>query len=122
VGIVIATYNRAHVVMRAIDSVLGQTYPNVRAIVVDDGSTDGTIEALNACDCNRPLKVIRLGTNRGAPVARNDGIAAASGEYVAFLDSDDVWHPQKLRRQIERLRQLGPDFGACYTRVVNTKA
>ena len=93
VSVVIPTYNRAQQTIAAMESVLAQTYPNFEIIVVDDGSTDGSGEAIqrfiaqktNGC---HPIYFFSQ-PNQGASVARNTGIAKARGEYIAFLDSDD---------------------------------
>lgn len=109
VSAVIPTYNRARVVSEAIDSVLGQTYPHVEVIVVDDGSTDDTLEMLKSYGDR-----IRLVSqeNRGPAAARNRGVAASRGEIIAFLDSDDLWLPTKLERQVELLQKT-PDSVPC---------
>jgi glycosyltransferase involved in cell wall biosynthesis len=97
VTVVIPTFNRARSLGRAIDSVLAQTYTNFELIVVDDGSTDNTPELL-ARFANR-IQVIRQ-PNSGPSVARNTGIRAARGKFIAFLDSDDEWLPEKLEQQV----------------------
>jgi glycosyltransferase involved in cell wall biosynthesis len=104
VSTIIPTYNRASLVSEAIDSVLAQTYPQIEVIVIDDGSTDGTLEVLKRYG-NR-IQVISQ-PNAGPAAARNRGIDAAQGEMVAFLDSDDLWLPEKLARQVKLLQQLG---------------
>jgi glycosyltransferase involved in cell wall biosynthesis len=119
VTVVIPTFNRAHCIARAIGSVERQTYRSLEIIVVDDGSSDGTAEVVQNLRCVRPLTFLRLNPNQGAAAARNRGIAAARGDYVAFLDSDDEWHPRKLERQLEALSERGPEFGACYTAIVS---
>jgi len=101
VSVVVPTYNRSEVLPRAVDSVLEQTYEDFELVVVDDGSDDGTLTLLDSYDDPR-LRVITHGTNRGANVARNTGIEHANGEFVAFLDSDDEWHPDKLAQQLAR--------------------
>ncbi|UCD78296.1 MAG: glycosyltransferase [Desulfobacterales bacterium] len=98
VSVIIPTYNRAWVVKEAVDSVLTQEYDDFELIVVDDGSTDDTRKALSACGPR--IKVLRQ-PNRGVSAARNRGIAAAAGHLVAFLDSDDLWLPSKLARQVD---------------------
>lgn len=113
VSALIPTYNRRPYVFRAIESVLAQTVPVDEIIVVDDGSTDGTAEAIRSRYGSR-VGVFRQG-NGGVPVARRRTVEEAQGEWVAFLDSDDVWHPTKLERQFDALTTLGNDFGACFT-------
>jgi glycosyltransferase involved in cell wall biosynthesis len=109
----IPTYNRRTEVLRAIDSVLAQTVPVDEIIVVDDGSTDGSAEAIR----NRYGARVTLfqQENAGVSAARNVGILEARGEWVAFLDSDDIWFPTKIERQIEALAALGDGFGMCFT-------
>jgi glycosyltransferase involved in cell wall biosynthesis len=101
--VVIPTYNRADVLQRAMDSVLEQTVRDLELVVVDDGSTDDTQAVVESYDDDR-VRYVAHETNRGANVARNTGIEAAEGRYVAFLDSDDEWHPRKLEAQLQRLR------------------
>ena len=95
VSVIIPAYNRAHLVGRAIASVFAQSYRNFEIIVVDDASTDDLAATLAEAG-GLQLRCITHPRNRGAAAARNTGIAAASGEFVAFLDSDDVWFPDKL--------------------------
>jgi glycosyltransferase involved in cell wall biosynthesis len=94
---VITTFNQASYIAAALESVLGQTYPLHQVIVVDDGSRDGTPDAI------RPyldhIHYIRQ-ENRGVAPARNTGVAAASGDLIAFLDGDDVWEPEKIEKQV----------------------
>lgn len=102
VTVVIPTYNRAAFVVKAVDSVLNQTFKDFEIIVVDDGSTDGTRSALKPY-ANRIKYVYR--NNAGASAARNAGIALAAGEWIAFLDSDDEWLPDCLASQMEAINQ-----------------
>ena len=111
VSVVIPTFNRAHILGRAIASVLGQTHADLELIIVDDGSVDGT-EALVRGIADRRLRYVRQERNRGVSAARNRGIAEARGEWLAFLDSDDEWLPQKLERQLLALH--GVDCVASY--------
>jgi hypothetical protein len=102
VSAVIPTYNRADMVEAAVRSALNQTYDALEVLVVDDGSSDDTVARLAAF--GEPVRVIRHDTNRGAAAARNTGIAEARGEYVALLDSDDLWEPDKTARQLDFMR------------------
>lgn len=113
VSAVIPTYNRQAHVLRAIDSVLSQTVPVDEIIVVDDGSTDRTAEVIRG-RYGSQVMVLRQ-ENAGVSAARNRGIHEARGEWIAFLDSDDVWLPTKLKRQFEAVSALGAEFGACFT-------
>ncbi len=101
VSVVIPTYNRAHVLGEAMQSVLDQTFDGFELIVVDDGSTDNTKEVVASFGDPR-IKYIYQ-ENRGASAAYNTGILASRGEYIAFLDSDDIWLPQKLELQVKLL-------------------
>jgi len=103
ITVVIPTYNRASYVCSAIDSVLLQTFEDFEIIVIDDGSTDDTLARLSAYRDKR-LKVIHQ-NNLSQGIARNTGILESSGEYIAFLDSDDVWLPDKLELQYMQLRR-----------------
>ena len=101
VSVIIPTYNRANLISETVNSVLAQTYHNFEVIVVDDGSTDNTLSVLSGY--GNQIRVIRQ-ENQGAGAARNTGIREATGEFVAFLDSDDLWYPYKLERQVEHLK------------------
>jgi len=110
VSVIIPTYNYARYVAEAIDSALGQTYAPLEVIVVDDASTDDTPRVLAAYGDR--IRAIRQ-PNGGAGAARNTGIAAARGEYVAFLDADDVWLPAKLQLQMA-LFKADPTLGLVH--------
>ncbi|MGA9176791.1 MAG: glycosyltransferase [Desulfobacterales bacterium] len=114
VSVIIPTYNRAWVMKEAIDSVLAQDYTEFELIVVDDGSTDHTSDVL---DSYRNVIKVLSQKNKGVSAARNRGIAEASGKFIAFLDSDDLWLPQKLTVQIEFFNQT-PDALICQTEEV----
>jgi glycosyltransferase involved in cell wall biosynthesis len=105
VSVIIPAFNRGWCLREAVDSVLAQEFTDFELIVVDDGSTDGTAELLVAY---RPTVRLLRQAHRGVSAARNRGIAAARGELVAFLDSDDLWLPQKLSIQVEFFR-VHPD-------------
>jgi glycosyltransferase involved in cell wall biosynthesis len=111
VSVVIPTYNRARLVEEAIASVLRQTMPVHEVIVVDDGSTDATRELIRGHD--GPITLVTQ-DHLGAAAARNRGLARATGDWVAFLDSDDIWTPSKLEKQIEYLDRH-PHCGLVHT-------
>jgi glycosyltransferase involved in cell wall biosynthesis len=115
VSVVIPTYNRAANVQGGIRSVLDQTFSDLEVVVVDDGSSDGTGEILRETFGDRIRYYFQA--NQGASVARNRGIAEARGEWIAFLDSDDLWERDKLEWQLKALDQFSPKCGACYTDV-----
>ena len=99
VSIVIPTHNRSHLVTRAIASVLGQTWQDLECLVVDDGSTDATQAVVQEIGDAR-LRYLKNETNVGAPASRNRGLQKARGRYVALLDDDDEWLPEKLEKQL----------------------
>jgi glycosyltransferase involved in cell wall biosynthesis len=125
VSVVIPTYNRTRQTIAAIESVLAQTYPNLEIIVVDDGSKDGSAEEIQRFIRERTDGCHQIfffsQPNQGASVARNIGISKARGEYIAFLDSDDSWDPEKLESQMQALEQFKNECGVCFTdaRLVN---
>jgi cellulose synthase/poly-beta-1,6-N-acetylglucosamine synthase-like glycosyltransferase len=125
VSVVIPTFNRTRQTIAAVESVLAQTYHNVEIIVIDDGSTDGSgevVERFVSQTKNGGRRVLYLRQpNQGASIARNTGIAEAQGEYIAFLDSDDVWAPEKLDWQLKAIEQFKHGCSACVTdaRLVN---
>jgi glycosyltransferase involved in cell wall biosynthesis len=104
VSVVVPTYNRAHLVCEAIGSALAQTYRNVEVLVVDDGSTDGTRQALERRFGADPRMRVVAQEHGGPGPARNLGIRSTRGSLIAFLDSDDLWLPEKLARQVAQLR------------------
>lgn len=110
VSVVLPTHNRATTLARAVGSVLAQSHSALELIVVDDGSTDHTSEILADFDDRRVL-CLRLPQRSGAAAARNAGIAASSGGFIAFQDSDDEWVPTKLASQLELIEAGGPDVG-----------
>jgi glycosyltransferase involved in cell wall biosynthesis len=100
VSVIIPTYNRAYLVTDAIDSVLNQTYKNFELLVVDDYSTDNTKDVVETYSDSR-IKYLINTRKKGAQGARNTGLYAANGEWVAMLDSDDAWLPEKLEKQLD---------------------
>ena len=114
VSVIIPTYNRAHLVGRAIQSVLDQTYDDFEVIVVDDGSTDNTMEVVSGFRDER-IKYIQHPVNKGTPAAaRNTGIRAARGELIGFVDSDDEWLPEKLQKQVDKFGTSSINVGLVY--------
>lgn len=113
VSVVIPTYNRARSIQRAVFSVLNQSYANLELLVVDDASTDKTLELLAAIDDPR-LRVLRQPKNAGASAARQAGILAAKGDLIAFQDSDDFWLPEKLETQMRVFADLPEDYVAIF--------
>jgi glycosyltransferase involved in cell wall biosynthesis len=111
ITVIIPTYNRSQFVVEAVESVLSQTYPDFEVIVVDDGSTDDTVAVLRRFEGR--IRLVRQ-ENRGPAAARNRGLSEASGEFIAFLDSDDLWDKRKLERQVSFLEDH-PSELICYT-------
>ena len=114
VSVVVPTYNRHYVLGRALDSVLAQTHDDLEIIVVDDGSTDATRTLVEERYGHDPRVRYLYQENRGVSAARNRGLKAVRGDYVALIDSDDVWKPWKLELQLRCLAQL-PDAGMIWT-------
>jgi len=119
ISVVVPTFNRARQAEAAVMSVLAQTYPDFEIIIVDDGSTDETQEAIQQLisQQNGNSKQVRyfFQRNQGSSVARNTGIEQARGEWIAFLDSDDVWLPEKLELQMQAIQQFKGECGGCFT-------
>ena len=97
VDVIIPSYDRKELLKRAVQSVQSQSYKNWNLLIVDDGSTDGTFEE----DYGEKVKILKLENNRGVSYARNQGIKQTQAYWIAFLDSDDEWLPQKLEKQME---------------------
>lgn len=111
VSIILPTYNRAYILEKSVRSVLEQTYPYFELIIVDDGSTDNTRGLIDSFKDDR-IKYYYTEINQGAGAARNYGISKASYEYIAFQDSDDYWHKDKLEQQMQVMmcEDLNPGF------------
>ena len=120
VSVIIPTYNRAHLIGRAIQSVLNQTYQDFEIIVVDDASKDNTEEVVKSFRDERII-YLRHENNRGAQTARNTGIKAAKGGWIAFLDSDDEWLPQRLEVELSLAHKTGVSvvYSECYIKRSN---
>ncbi len=115
VSCVVPVYNGEKFLGEAIDSIQAQTYRPIEIIVIDDGSTDGTAQVIERY--RDRIKSARQ-ENAGAPTARNHGVRLAGGEFVAFLDADDLWHERKLELQIELLTAR-PEIGYCLAYMQN---
>jgi glycosyltransferase involved in cell wall biosynthesis len=115
ISCVVPVYNGERFLGEALESILAQTYRAVEIIAVDDGSTDGTRTLLESYG-DRVRYVSQ--TNSGPATTRNTGIGAARGKFIAFLDSDDLWHPEKLARQMARF-EARPELGLCLTQIQN---
>ncbi|MCK5498413.1 MAG: glycosyltransferase family 2 protein [Gammaproteobacteria bacterium] len=116
VSVVIPTFNRVTLLERALDSVLAQTMPADEVIIVDDGSTDNTVSILKSRYLEIDLPMINFieQENQGVSAARNAGIKAARHEWIALLDSDDVWHENKLEKQTQALKNA-PEYLICHS-------
>lgn len=113
VSVIIPTRNRAQMLKRAINSVLAQTYQDFEVIVVSDGSTDNTDEVVSSYTDPRII-YLKHRKSRGASAARNTGIRASRGKFIAFLDDDDEWVPRKLEVQVPVIEKSPPEIGLVY--------
>lgn len=115
ISCIVPVFNGEKYLQKTMDSILDQSYNPLEIIVVDDGSTDKTAEIVKGY--NAYVSYLWQ-PNKGPTSARNLGLNAAKGEFVTFLDSDDLWHPEKLKRQIDRLHSR-PELDICLTHVQN---
>lgn len=115
VSAIITTHHRMNDLKNAVESVINQTYENIELIIVDDASDDGTDAWVNTLNDVR-VRYIRIPKEetRGGNYARNKGIKAATGDYIAFLDDDDIWFPEKTKKQVEFL-ETNPNVGFVYS-------
>lgn len=114
VSAIITTHNRANLLSRAINSVLNQTYQDIEIIVVSDGSTDETDKVMEGYINNPMINYISYHPAKGGNYARNTGIKVAKGEFIAFLDDDDEWLPEKIEKQLEVMK-ANENIGLVYT-------
>jgi glycosyltransferase involved in cell wall biosynthesis len=111
ISVITPCYNSAPFIAQTIESVLAQTYQNWEMIIIDDCSTDGSYETvLEYAEKDRRIKVYRLEHNSGAAVCLNKAIELSQGQYIAFLDSDDLWFPQKLEKLLRFMQEHDCDF------------
>lgn len=118
VSIIIPTYNREKLILKALESIFNQSFQDFEILIIDDASTDNTEQVLK--DLNHPqLRYFKLEKNGGQCIARNFGSTKAYGEFIAFLDSDDEWLPEKLEKQVELFdkgsKRMGGTYGNSYT-------
>jgi glycosyltransferase involved in cell wall biosynthesis len=112
VSVVIPSYNHARYIGRAVDSVLSSTFTDLELVIVDDGSTDDTLEVLRPYR-SRPEVKVRTQENRGAHAALNVGLSLARGRLLFVLNSDDAYHPERIGRLVEH---VDDDPGTCWPR------
>lgn len=115
VSALIPTYDRQEFITGAIETVLGQTYDDIEAVVVDDGSTDGTRAMLQEYEANDRVQVLHNERNRGISASFNRAADAARGEYFCILGDDDRWHPEKIERQLAVMERLDEEYAVVYT-------
>lgn len=120
VSVIIPTYKRSEVICRAVDSVLAQTLDSIEVLVVDDngiGTEHGmkTAEVMDKYRGNGKVRYFQHEENRNGSAARNTGINASRGEYISFLDDDDIYCPERLRKMADKMDSLDSCWGACYT-------
>ncbi len=126
VSVIIPTYKRPDYLTRAINSVLDQTYDNLEIIVVDDNNpgTDGrrlTEDIMSSYVNNPKVHYVKHEYNKNGAAARNTGFRESKGEYVAFLDDDDIYLPKKIESQVKRMESLSTDWGFCYNQYYTQK-
>jgi len=121
VSIILPTYNRADLILAAIQSILDQTFTNFEIIIIDDCSTDNTSKVISSIADPR-IKYIYLSKHKGAAFARNEGIKVAFGDFIAFADSDDIWLKEKLEKQVDVLLNAPDDLGLVYSSVWKIKS
>lgn len=115
VSVIIPVYNTELYIGPALESVLSQTYQNIEVLVVDDGSKDRTAEIIQSFVQKDPRVQLFRQKNAGVAAARNLAIAHTQGEYIAPIDADDIWYPEKLEKQVQCLLRSGPEVGLIYT-------
>lgn len=121
VSVVIPAFNAARTIERTLASVANQTYPNIEIIIVDDGSSDDTARLAEAFVSRHPASRLLRQANAGVAAARNKGVAAAAGQWIAPVDADDLWHPAKIERQVAAAEAADrvPGFVYCWFHLVD---
>ena len=115
VSVVVPAFNAAPTIGSTLDSIARQTYRRLDVVIVDDGSTDGTNSLIRRFCLSDPRMRLIEQSNSGVAAARNAGIRASRGDFVAFIDADDLWHPTKIERQMRALLDQGPDVALAYS-------
>ncbi len=114
VSVIMPAYNSGKYIGQAIDSVIAQTYPNWELLIVDDASSDSTFRLLEQKKAAEPrIKIFQHSTNLGTQYARNKAIEMATGRFIAFLDADDLWLPEKLEIQLKTIKKH--DITGCFS-------
>lgn len=114
ISIIVPMYNREKTIEKALNSLLSQKNVDIEIIVVDDKSTDSSVDVVKGMQKTQPtIRLIELDKNGGACKARNKGIEIANGEYIAFNDSDDIFHMDKMKKQLDFLKETGSDVVFC---------
>jgi glycosyltransferase involved in cell wall biosynthesis len=116
ISVVIPTYNHAHFLRFALQSVIEQTYQNWEIIIIDNHSSDNTDEVLKQFDFYN-LRIFKINNNGIIGVSRNVGIKAAKGDWIAFLDSDDIWYKEKLKKSVDAILD-NPNINVICTDIV----
>lgn len=114
ISVIIPTFNRAQVLKRAIVSALNQAYRNIELVIVNDASTDSSLDIVKSINDSR-IKLVVHERNKGLAAARNTGIRNSAGEYLTFLDDDDEWLPEKISLQLDVIRNTNLTFGLVFT-------
>ena len=110
VSVIMPSYNTAKYIKESVESVIRQTYTNWELLIVDDCSTDNTDEVISPFLADKRIRYLKNPVNSGAAVSRNRALREAKGRWIAFLDSDDLWYPQKLEKQIEFMEKHNYSF------------
>ena len=120
VSVIMPAYNVENYIEEAIYSVIGQSYANWELLVIDDGSKDRTVEIVRKiAEQDKRISLIQNEKNMGVARTRNRGFELSKGEYVALLDSDDIWHTDKLEKQVKLAKETGADVLCCSYRIVD---
>ena len=121
VSIVTPVYKAEKVIAETIQSVLGQTYADWELLLIDDCSPDKSYDVIEPFLADKRIHYVRLDKNSGAAMARNKGIELAQGKYIAFLDADDKWKPEKLKKQLAFMEKGGIDFSCTHYACIDEK-